>query len=153
MEQLYDHYSSFVYGIAFNMTKSETASEKILKETFLHAWKYRSTFNPEIQPASLWLLGITRRIAHSQISFDEFMKIHSGKDYVSEASESDAKNEDRDLLTTVNKATLQKKIFELVFIGGGKINEVAKHLSMNESEVKQVLREAVSQNRKEFQKA
>ena len=152
IEQLYDHYSPVVYGIAFNMTKSEASAEKILKETFLHAWKDRSTFNPDDQPVWLWLISVMRKIAQSQISFDEFLKKHNNENR-SESKDVHTKNEEQDLLTAVNTTTIQKKVFELTYIGGGKINEVAKHLSIDESEVKKLLREAISRNRKKIHKA
>jgi DNA-directed RNA polymerase specialized sigma24 family protein len=146
MELLYDHYSSSVFGLAFVITKSESASEKILKETFLYAWKHHSTFNQTYQDFGLWLLGIARKIAQAQTSFDDFLKNHVETDFVSKTG--------INLETMERRMTgVQKKVFDLVFFGGGTICDVARHLSMDEQNVKQLLHEAVNQYRKELEQA
>ncbi len=142
MELLYDHYSASVYGVACIITKSESAAEKILKETFMYAWKHHATYNEDNQNMKLWLIGITRRIAHAHISFDDFLKNQADLNYVSST-----RND-----VTENKMTgMRKQVFELVFFGGGKTNDVAKQLSTNEQDIKQLLREAIHQYRKELQ--
>ena len=150
VEQLYDQHSQVVYGVAFFIAKNEIVAEEILKETFQHAWKYRSTFNPANQPLRLWLISIARRIAHAQISFDDFLKNRTAPDNLNTEKENISKNETPYLQSAGKMTPMQKKIFEMVYCGGGKIHEVASHLSMEEPKVKQMLREAINQKRKEL---
>jgi len=112
MELLYDHYSAFVYGIAFMITNNESSAEKILTDTFVYAWKHYATFNQANQNLKLWLIGITRRIAHAQISFDDFVKNQPDLNYVSSTGN----------VVTENKMTgVQKNIFEPRFLRRRKI--------------------------------
>jgi DNA-directed RNA polymerase specialized sigma24 family protein len=131
VELLYDQHVSCIYGLALMITKNESTAEKIVTETFSFVWKHRETFNENNQDLKLWLISITRTIAHTRISFDDFLKNHPDHDFVS----------------TPNKA------LELVFFGGGKIEDVARHLSIKENHLKQLLREATHQYRKELEQA
>lgn len=144
MELLYDHYSDSVYGIAFVITKNESEAEKIVKETFLYAWKHHSAFNETHQNFRLWLIGIARDFAHAQTSFDDFLKNRMASNYVSGTGNDPIESK---------MTGMQKKVFEMTFFGGGKIKEIAGHLSMDEHRIKQLLREAIHQYRKELQQA
>jgi RNA polymerase sigma-70 factor (ECF subfamily) len=61
--QLYDQFSSRVYGLAVYISKDENAAEEITQETFIKLWTSADTFKRQRGRVSSWLLTIARRTA------------------------------------------------------------------------------------------
>lgn len=82
--QLYDRFSSRVFGLALHMSKDPAMAEEISQETFIKVWTSADTFRPERGRVSTWLLTITRRTA-----IDRFRK-QSRRPEISENMEVEA---------------------------------------------------------------
>jgi RNA polymerase sigma-70 factor (ECF subfamily) len=60
--ELYDRFSSRVYGLALKMLGDPMRAEDITQEAFIRLWKRAETFHPERGLFSTWILTITRRL-------------------------------------------------------------------------------------------
>jgi len=154
MEMIYNEFAPVLYGVILKITGNEGAAEDILKDTFLYISNHNSQFDESKENLSLWMIGIARKIAHLRISFEAFLKNQNTSTYVDKPLEI-GKNLQSGTAVSENglMTTKQRKVLDLIFFGGGKINEVAKTLCMDETEVKKLLREALNHYRKELQQA
>ncbi len=73
LENLYDQYSSVLYGLLMNITGNESISASILEKTFLRLWAEAGNFNPEKDNLCLWLIKLTGKTATSEPAFLSFM--------------------------------------------------------------------------------
>jgi len=153
MEMLYDQLASVVYGIILRTVNEETTAAKLLKQTFVYIWKNHSEFDESKQNLCSWVIGIARKIALEKIPFHSYAQNHNGKYNVSHSKTGELFEQGQAIRTTSDITNLmtaeESKVLDLVFFGGGKINEVAIHLGMNEMKVKQLLQTAVNHYRKE----
>jgi RNA polymerase sigma-70 factor, ECF subfamily len=67
LSQLYDRYSSAVYGLALRMLASETAAEEIVQETFWRVWRRSATFDAGRGQLITWLLGIAHNLCIDEL--------------------------------------------------------------------------------------
>lgn len=67
---LYDQFSSDVYGLALYMLHDEMAAEEVTQETFLKVWTSADTYKPNRGKFSSWLLTIARRTAIDRLRKD-----------------------------------------------------------------------------------
>jgi RNA polymerase sigma-70 factor (ECF subfamily) len=63
MADLYDLYSSVVYGVALRVLGDTTAAEDVLQEIFLQLWRRPQAFNAERGRLAPWLAVIARNRA------------------------------------------------------------------------------------------
>jgi RNA polymerase sigma-70 factor (ECF subfamily) len=61
--ELYDRYSSFVFGLAVNAVSDQGLAEEITQDVFLRIWNKASTYQPGHGKISSWIAGITRNRA------------------------------------------------------------------------------------------
>lgn len=64
---MYDRYGPLLYRIALSTLGSTPDAEDVLQETFVSAWRGRSTFDPDAGSLPAWLVGIVRRRAIDQL--------------------------------------------------------------------------------------
>lgn len=55
LEQLYDRYSGWVYGLALQMQPDSTRAEEIVIETFWYMWKYADRLSNSATNFESWL--------------------------------------------------------------------------------------------------
>jgi len=72
-EQLYQTYYPAVYRRAYRLLKHHEAAEDVAQETFLRAWRYLATFDPERAAVSTWLYRIATHTARDQAGY---RKVH-----------------------------------------------------------------------------
>jgi RNA polymerase sigma factor (sigma-70 family) len=60
-------YQRRVYGLALSIVGDRHRAEEIAHETFIRAWRDAGTHKPERASVSLWLLTITRDLAHGSL--------------------------------------------------------------------------------------
>ena len=75
--ELYDRYSSRVYGLALKMLGDPMSAEDVSQEAFMRLWKRAETYRPDKVAFSTWMLTVTRRIV-----IDRFRK-HSRRPEIS----------------------------------------------------------------------
>jgi RNA polymerase sigma factor (sigma-70 family) len=61
--ELYDQYSSLVYGLAAKVTRDSAAAEDITQDVFVRVWQDPQVFDPERGTWRAWLGTITHRRA------------------------------------------------------------------------------------------
>jgi len=155
MEMMYDQFAPALYGVAYRIVQDESIAEEILRDSFIHISQHHSDFDESKQNLCLWMINIVQRIAHKKISFAKFVEIRTPSNYVSKeridglSKNSTISHSERDKTYLMTRA--QREVLELVFLGGGKLNEVATYLGMDENKVKQLLGDAVNHYRKETQ--
>jgi RNA polymerase sigma-70 factor (ECF subfamily) len=60
---LYDRYSSLVYGVAHRVLRDRGAAEDVLQEVFLQLWRVPDAFEPAKGSLGAWLTVVSRRRA------------------------------------------------------------------------------------------
>lgn len=149
LEILYDQFSALLYGIALKMVKNEAKAEKLLKETLYIFFKEFSEKGVFIQSMQLRLIGIMRTIAQKNIVLPiqnqkPFFYVDNLNTPMEPENEPLFKNTGHKIPSMSDD---QLNVLDLVFLGGGKINDVAKFLGIDESKVKRLLREALKNYR------
>ncbi|NYJ73443.1 sigma-70 family RNA polymerase sigma factor [Allobranchiibius huperziae] len=64
---MYDRYGPLVFRIALAIVGSVPDAEDVTQDTFVSAWRGRSTFDPEAGSLPAWLVGIVRRRSVDQL--------------------------------------------------------------------------------------
>ena len=149
IEKMYDENISLLYGVACKIVRDGAKADEVLKQTFEYVRENYSDFDESKQSLALWLVNVTRKIAHKKNSFQSFSRnqdssfhFNSGQNNLSALS-----GNGNSLISVEQK----KEVLDLIFFGGGNVNEVACRLGIDEVKVKQLLREAISHYRKEIQ--
>ena len=147
LEKVYDENISLLYGIAYTIVKDTTTADEILKQVFLAIRKNYSAGDESKQSRCIRLVNITRKIAQEIVSSQS-----SGQHHYSSVNLNAQKDNSSGTSTNQSRMTdEQKKVFELIFLGGSNVSEVAKQIELDEIRIKQLLREAVSHYRPEIQ--
>jgi RNA polymerase sigma-70 factor (ECF subfamily) len=153
IETLYDRFAGVLYGIILRTVKEESTATKLLEQTFIYIRNNYSEFDESKQNLSLWVISIARKIAQRKIPFPSYARNHNSSYNVNHKATGELSVQGQAVNTTLEIADLmtseERKVLDLVFFGGGKIKEVANHLGLNETKVKQLLRTAVDHYRKE----
>ena len=148
IESIYDKYISILFGVAFRIVNDKAVAEEILKQTFLDIRQNYTDYDNSKQSRLQWMINITRKTARQKISFESFLQNHRNSDYLNNYRSNSNGNTDYDN----SRLTIeQNMILDLVFFGGGKVNEIAKQLQMDETKVKRLLREALNHYREPIQ--
>src|ERR1700746_162611 len=63
MSELYDRYSSVVYGVALRVLQDAAAAEDILQDIFLQLWRKPDAFDSSRGSLAAWLAVISRHRA------------------------------------------------------------------------------------------
>lgn len=66
-ETLVDHYQDPLFGFLGRMGFDQATAEDVAQESFLRAWKHRSSFDANKASVSTWLFTIARNIALNRI--------------------------------------------------------------------------------------
>jgi RNA polymerase sigma-70 factor (ECF subfamily) len=64
---LYDQWSHALYSLVLHLLQDPDEAEDVVEETFWHAWRKASSYEPSKGPVSTWLLTIGRRRALDQL--------------------------------------------------------------------------------------
>jgi len=83
LEELYERYHRFVFGIALAILTEPPAAEEVTLDVFVHVWRSAAGYHPERAKVSTWLAAITRnhaidilrwqrsRLDHKSVYLDE----------------------------------------------------------------------------------
>jgi RNA polymerase sigma-70 factor (ECF subfamily) len=64
---LYDRYSNLVFSLGLRMLGDREATEELVQEVFVRAWRQAATYQPSLGKLSNWLLGIARNLAVDEL--------------------------------------------------------------------------------------
>src|SRR5882672_8675742 len=69
--EVYDQYSSFVYGLAQRVIGDPRAAEDVSQEVFLHMWEHPKAFDPARGAMRTWLGTLAHRRSVDYIRREE----------------------------------------------------------------------------------
>ncbi|MFN7118586.1 MAG: RNA polymerase sigma factor [Saprospiraceae bacterium] len=153
---LYDRYAATLYGIVLRIVRLESLAEDTVQETFVKAWRHRTSYNESKGTLFTWLLNIARNTAIDKTRSAEFRQrgkiqtldssVYSGEGLSIEFNP-DCIGLDKFVKKLEEKYRI---IVELIFYRGFTQNEVTEHLDIPLGTVKSRLRIALRELRKYF---
>jgi len=130
MSELYDHYSSVVYGVALRVLQDAAAAEDILQDIFLQLWRKPEAFDRSRGSLGAWLAVIARhraidRLRQRRPETDiEEVIIAGGTDLRDETERTLVIQKVRAILGEMNED--QRKALELAYFQGLTHTEIAE---------------------------
>lgn len=154
MADLYERYSSIVYGVALRVLRDTTAAEDVLQEVFLQLWRNPQAFNADRGRLAPWLAVIARNRAIDALrkrppeeDIDE-LPISTGVDLEDAASRRLAVEKVRGVLAALPQE--QRNSLEMAFFEGMTHTEIAAKTGEPLGTVKTRIRSALLAVRKAF---
>jgi len=130
MSELYDRYSSVVYGVALRVLQDAAAAEDVLQDIFLQLWRKPEAFDSSRGSLGAWLAVIARhrsidRLRQRRPETDiEEVVIAGGTDLRDETERSLVIEKVRQALGEMNED--QRKALELAYFQGLTHTEIAE---------------------------
>lgn len=154
MADLYERYSSIVYGVALRVLRDTTAAEDVLQEVFLQLWRNPQAFNADRGRLAPWLAVIARNRAIDALrkrppeeDIDE-LPISTGVDLEDAAARRLAAEKVRGVLAALPRE--QSNCLEMAFFEGMTHTEIAAKTGEPLGTVKTRIRSALLAVRKAF---
>jgi RNA polymerase sigma-70 factor, ECF subfamily len=154
MADLYDRYSSIVYGVALRVLHDTTAAEDVLQEVFLQLWRRPQVFDAGRGRLAPWLAVIARNRAIDQVrkrpheeDIDE-LPISTGVNLEDASAQRLAVEKVRGVVAGL--PTEQRKALEMAFFEGMTHTEIARKTGEPLGTVKTRIRSALMAVRKAF---
>jgi RNA polymerase sigma-70 factor (ECF subfamily) len=158
--ELYDRYSSRLYGLALRMTRSPQDSEEILQETFLNLWAYKDKLSSVLDPPAYLfttaynkIYASLRHIAGDARLLQELIsRIQDGDNQTLERLE--FKESEALIKEAVDKLPPQRKlVYQLSRQEGLDYDQIAKRMGISRNTVRNHLVEALNDIRAWLQKS
>ena len=130
MSELYDRYSSVVYGVALRVLQDAAAAEDVVQDIFLQLWRKPEAFDSSRGSLGAWLAVIARhrsidRLRQRRPETDiEEVVIAGGTDLRDETERSLVIEKVREALGEMNED--QRKALELAYFQGLTHTEIAE---------------------------
>jgi RNA polymerase sigma-70 factor, ECF subfamily len=153
LAEIYDRYSSLVFGLARRVTGSPAAAEDVMQEVFVHLWQHPDRFDANRGGLRAYLGVMAHRRAIDAVRRQQRRVRREERDA---ASAGDAPTwgvpesaEDGDLVRRVRRAVdrlpeEQRAAVRLAYFSGRTYREVATELSIPEGTAKSRLRLALA---------
>lgn len=147
LNEIYDQFSSFVYGLALRVIGDARAAEDVSQEVFVTVWERPAAFEPDRGSLRTWLGTLAHRRAVDHVRREEARRRRAIKDAARPVSTPDVEEMALALVTAerVRSAldTLpdeQRRAIELAYFGGKTYRQVAEVLGIPEGTAKSRLR-------------
>ena len=146
--EVYDQYSSFVFGLAKRVIGDASAAEDVSQDVFLHLWEHADAFTPERGSLRTWLGMLTHRRSVDYVRREEARRRRGQR----EASRRPTHTPDVEEMATalVNAERVrnaldvlpeeQRRCIQLAYFGGKTYRQVAEVLGIPEGTAKSRLR-------------
>ena len=145
--EVYDQYSSFVYGLALRVIGEQRGAEDVSQEVFVYLWERPEVFDPERGALRTWLGTLAHRRAVDYVRREEARRRRSERDAACRVTVPDVEELATALVTAERvRAALgvlppeQREAIELAYFGGRTYREVADELDIPEGTAKSRLR-------------
>ena len=145
--EVYDQFSSFVYGIAYRVIGDARAAEDVAQDVFLKLWESPGGFEPTRGSMRTWLGTLAHRRAVDHVRREEAKRRTAIRDAARSPVAPDVEEMAMALVTAERVraalATLpdeQREAIQLAYFGGRTYREVAEQLGIPEGTAKSRLR-------------
>jgi RNA polymerase sigma factor (sigma-70 family) len=146
--EVYDQYSSFVFGLAQRVIGDPRAAEDVSQEVFLHMWEHPDAFDPERGSLRTWLGTLAHRRAVDYVRREEARRRRAQREAghrpthipdVEEMATALVRAERvRNALDVLPEE--QRRCIQLAYFGGKTYRQVAEVLGIPEGTAKSRLR-------------
>ena len=147
LNEIYDQFSSFVYGLALRVIGDARAAEDVSQDVFVSVWERPDAFDPHRGSLRTWLGTLAHRRAVDHVRREEARRRRAIKDAARPVSTPDVEEMALALVTAerVRSAldTLrdeQLRAIQLAYFGGKTYRQVAEVLGIPEGTAKSRLR-------------
>jgi RNA polymerase sigma factor (sigma-70 family) len=147
LNEIYDQFSSFVYGLALRVIGDARAAEDVSQDVFVTVWERPGAFDPDRGSLRTWLGTLAHRRAVDHVRREEARRRRAIKDAARPVSTPDVEEMALALVTAerVRSAldTLpdeQRRAIHLAYFGGKTYRQVAEVLGIPEGTAKSRLR-------------
>lgn len=147
LNEIYDQFSSFVYGLALRVIGDARAAEDVSQDVFVTVWERPAAFDPDRGSLRTWLGTLAHRRAVDHVRREEARRRRATKDAARPVSTPDVEEMALALVTAerVRSAleTLpdeQRRAIQLAYFGGRTYRQVAEVLGIPEGTAKSRLR-------------
>jgi len=146
--EVYDQYSSFVYGLALRVIGDARAAEDISQDVFLYVWERPETFDPDRGSLRTWLGTLTHRRSVDYVRREEARRRRMQRDAARRPTHIPDVGEMATALVTAERVRNaldvlpeeQRRAIQLAYFGGKTYRQVAEVLGIPEGTAKSRLR-------------
>lgn len=148
LAEVYDQYSSFVFGLAARVIGDPRAAEDVSQEVFLHLWEHPDAFEPSRGSLRTWLGTLTHRRSVDHIRREEARRRRATREASQRPTQIPDVEEMATALVTAERVRNaldvlpddQRRAIQLAYFGGKTYREVAEVLGIPEGTAKSRLR-------------
>jgi RNA polymerase sigma factor (sigma-70 family) len=147
LAEIYDQYSSFVYGLALRVVGDARAAEDISQDVFVGLWERPAAFDPDRGSLRTWLGTLTHRRAVDYVRREEARRRRAERDAARAVSAPDVEELATAMVAAERvRAALdllpseQRRAIQLAYFGGKTYRQVAEVLGIPEGTAKSRLR-------------
>jgi RNA polymerase sigma-70 factor (ECF subfamily) len=147
LNEIYDQFSSFVYGLALRVIGDARAAEDVSQDVFVTVWERPGSFDPDRGSLRTWLGTLAHRRAVDHVRREEARRRRAIKDAARPQTTPDVEEMAMALVTAERVraalATLpdeQRRAIQLAYFGGKTYRQVAEVLGIPEGTAKSRLR-------------
>lgn len=147
LNEIYEQFSSFVYGLALRVIGDGRAAEDVSQDVFVSVWERPAAFDPDRGSLRTWLGTLAHRRAVDHVRREEARRRRAIKDASRPQSTPDVEEmamalvtaeRVRDALSTLPDE--QRRAIQLAYFGGKTYRQVAEVLGIPEGTAKSRLR-------------
>jgi RNA polymerase sigma factor (sigma-70 family) len=147
LNEIYDQFASFVYGLALRVIGDARAAEDVAQDVFVSVWERPDAFDPDRGSLRTWLGTLAHRRAVDHVRREEARRRRSVKEASRSPTAPDVEEMAMALVTAERVraalATLpddQRRAIQLAYFGGKTYRQVAEVLGIPEGTAKSRLR-------------
>jgi RNA polymerase sigma-70 factor (ECF subfamily) len=146
LAELYDHYGTFVYGLATRVSRDTYAAEDVTQEVFLRVWQRPELFDPERGSMRAWLATLAHARAVAWVRRQvanrrrESRARPVGADASVEETAMAAIMAERARAAVAALPAGQRRAIELAYFGGLSYRQVASAVGVPEGTAKSRMR-------------
>ena len=147
LNEIYDQFSSFVYGLALRVIGDARAAEDVSQDVFVTVWERPGAFDPDRGSLRTWLGTLAHRRAVDHVRREEARRRRAIKEGARPQTTPDVEEMAMALVTAERVrsalATLsdeQQRAIQLAYFGGKTYRQVAEVLGIPEGTAKSRLR-------------
>jgi RNA polymerase sigma-70 factor (ECF subfamily) len=137
LNEIYDQFSSFVYGLALRVIGDARAAEDVSQDVFVTVWERPGAFDPDRGSLRTWLGTLAHRRAVDHVRREEARRRQAIKDAARPVSTPDVEEMALALVTAERvRAALdtlpdeQRRAIQLAYFGGKTYRQVAEVLGI-----------------------